>query len=192
MSTDWDELDKEFEPKFKDYAPEGNYDVKLEEVEKKTLDSGAIVFDFSFAETDEYQYQKASKFFFTKNVNFRKFHYRNLMMVLGASKENANKAVDACEGKKSDESITEAYLQMFKRLIEKHPTVKIEVRQSYDKNGHPRVSSKGTKIREAVFSDPSVYFPADKKNEQADDDDSILDTSDDASDEIDISEIPFD
>jgi hypothetical protein len=68
------------------------------------------------------------------------------MIVLGASEETAEKAVDVCEGKSSKENIMKAYEQAYKKLVAKKPEVDIEV---YTENDYAR----------AEFKDRSVAMP---------------------------------
>lgn len=187
----WDQIDAENKKEFKDYVANGEYDVKLDNVTLKTFDNGGMVFEFMFQDTDNAQYPKATKSFFSdEKKNFRCYHYRNLMMVLGASKENAQKAVEACENGKNREAIADKYTQTFNRLAQKHPMVKIEVRDQYDRDGNPRVSDKGKTYQESEFKDPSVYFPSNKKTKSSGD---VLPTDDEVAgnDEVDLSDIPF-
>lgn len=181
---DWDSIEDEFKGDFKPYAEDGSYEVKLDKVEKKTTGNGKIVFEFYFQEDDDKQYPKASRFFFSdEKKKFRMYHYRNIMMVLGMSKDNAQKAVETCEGKNNDEAITDAYLQTFNRGAQKHPKIKIEVSTEEGSNGKS--------YARAEFADPSIHFSNNKKSTSSSSD-SVLEESDDASDEIDIDSIPFD
>lgn len=167
---DWNKIDEENKKEFKDYVANGDYDVKLDSVVLKTFDNGGMAFKFAFEETDTTKYPEATRSFFSdEKKNFRCYHYRNLMMVLGASKENAQKAVEACEGGKNREAVADKYAQAFNRLAQKHPVVKIEVRDQYDRDGKPRVSAKGKTYQESEFKDPSVYFPSNKKSTQSGD-----------------------
>lgn len=184
----WNTIEEENKREFKGYVVNGEYDVKLDSVVLKTFDNGGMAFKFAFEETDTTKYPEVTRSFFSdEKKNFRCYHYRNLMMVLGASKENAQKAVEACEGGKNREAIADKYTQAFNRLAQKHPVVKIEVRDQYDRNGNPRVSAKGKTYQESEFKDPSVYFPPNKRAEKKADD--VLPTDDEV--EIDPSELPF-
>ena len=175
---DWNNMEDEFKGDFKPYAPDGSYEVVLDKVEKKEASTGTVFFEFFFKDTDEYQYPKVSRAFFRdEKKKFRAFHYRNIMMVLGASKENAQKAVEACEGKGSKENITEAYTQTFNRLAQKHPKIKLEVTTDDAANGK--------QYARGEFADPTVHFSNKKKTTD------VLSTGEDASDTIDVAEIPF-
>lgn len=185
----WGQIDEENKKEFKDYAVNGDYDVKVKEVKLKTFDNGGMVFEFAFEDDDNTQFPAATKAFFKdESKNFRCYHYRNLMMVLGASKENAQKAVEACEGGKNREAIADKYTQAFNRLAQKHPVVKIEVRDQYDRDGRPRVSAKGKTYQESEFKDPSVYFPSNKKTAQSGD---IIPSDGEVAEDIDVDSLPF-
>jgi hypothetical protein len=156
MATNWEELDKEMGGDFKNYAEDGKYDVKCDSIEVKEVGTnGSIIMKFGFEDTDV-QYPTADHWLSFKNENFRKYHSRNLMMVLGASKENAEKAVDVCEGKGSKENIVKAYEQTFGKLVAKKPTVKIEV--------YTEAGNNGKDYARAEFADRSVAMPHGEDN----------------------------
>lgn len=146
MATNWEELDKEMGGNFKNYATDGKYNVKCNGVEIKEVGSnGSVIMKFGFEE-DNVKYPTADHWLSFKNENFRKYHSRNLMMVLGASKDAAQKAVDMCESKSGKDAIVKAYDQTFSKLTSKKPAVEIEV---YTENGYAR----------AEFTDRSVAMP---------------------------------
>lgn len=146
MATNWEELDKEMGGNFKNYATDGKYNVKCNGVEIKEVGSnGSVIMKFGFEE-DNVKYPTADHWLSFKNEGFRKYHSRNLMMVLGASKDAAQKAVDMCEGKSGKDAIVKAYDQTFSKLTSKKPAVEIEV---YTENGYAR----------AEFTDRSVAMP---------------------------------
>ena len=186
---DWAKIDEENRKEFKDYAPNGDYIVALEGVTLKTFDNGGQVFEFAFEETDTTKYPLYQKSFFKdESKNFRCYHYRNIMMVLGASKENAQQAVEACENGKNREAIADKYTQAFNRLAQKHPKVHIEVRDRLDRDGNPKVSPKGKTYQESELKDPSVYFPSNKKSTQSGD---ILPSDGEVAEDIDVDNLPF-
>lgn len=157
-TTDWDSLEEEFGGDFKPYADYGEYEVKLDNVTLKEFDGGGAIFEFNF-EQDEYQYPKATRSFFRdEKVKFRKFHYCRLMMVLGATKEAAHKAIDTCEKGKNRSAIADAYKQTFNRLAAKHPTVKIEVRPQLKNGATVNNPKTGKPYSESEFADPTVHF----------------------------------
>ena len=144
--TNWEELDKEMGGNFKNYATDGKYNVKCNGVEIKEVGSnGSVIMKFGFEEGDV-KYPTADHWLSFKNENFRKYHSRNLMMVLGAAKDAAQKAVDMCESKSGKDAIVKAYDQTFSKLTSKKPAVEIEV---YTENGYAR----------AEFTDRSVAMP---------------------------------
>lgn len=144
--TNWEDLDKEMGGNFKNYATDGKYNVKCNGVEIKEVGSnGSVIMKFGFEEGDV-KYPTADHWLSFKNENFRKYHSRNLMMVLGATKDAAQKAVDMCESKSGKDAIVKAYDQTFSKLTSKKPAVEIEV---YTENGYAR----------AEFTDRSVAMP---------------------------------
>jgi hypothetical protein len=172
-ATDWDALESEMGGNFKDFADDGVYKAKCNSVEIKEVGSnGSVIMKFGFEETDDVQYPTADHWLSFKNENFRKYHSRNLMMVLGAPKDAAQKAVDMCEGKSGKDAIVKAYEQTFGKLVAKKPEVEIEV---YTDGKYAR----------AEFTDRKVAMPHDGDKKE-DKDEITLDAED-----IDISDIPF-
>ena len=177
----WDKIEEENKSDFKPYAENGVYEVKLESVTQKTASTGTIFFEFNFEDDDEFQYPKVSRSLFKdEKKSFRIHHYKEIMRVLGASEENARKAVEVCEGKANREAIADAYTESFNRLAQKHPTIKLEV--SSETNGD-KTYSRGE------FADPSVHFSNKKSTKKSDD---ILPDDGEVSDgEVSLDEIPF-
>lgn len=163
---DWDAIEKEAnEKKFKDYAENGEYEAKVKSVDVKDYGSGWFEFQF---EEDEVKYPKLSVAFFNDDKkNYRAHYYKEVMKLLGASEENARKAVDVCESKSERSSVLKTYGESFSRLISKHPKIKIEVRDQYDRDGNPVMSEKGTVYGESVFTQASGLQFKQKKNAQA-------------------------
>lgn len=144
--TDWKALKDEMGGNFKIYAEDGDYKAKCDSIEIKEVgQNGSIIMKFGFEATDV-QFPTADHWLSFKNDNWRKWHNRCLMIVLGASEEAAEKAVDVCEGKSGKENIVKAYEQAYKKLVAKKPEVEIEV---YTENDYAR----------AEFKDRSVAMP---------------------------------
>lgn len=146
--TDWKALKDEMGGNFKTYAEDGDYTVKCDSIEIKEVgQNGSIIMKFGFEATDV-QFPTADHWLTFKEGkdNWRKWHNRCLMVVLGASEEAAEKAVDVCEGKSGKENIVKAYEQAYKKLVAKKPEVEIEV---YTENDYAR----------AEFKDRSVAMP---------------------------------
>lgn len=146
--TDWKALKDEMGGNFKTYAEDGDYKVKCDSIEVKEVgQNGSIIMKFGFEATDV-QFPTADHWLTFKEGkdNWRKWHNRCLMIVLGASEEAAEKAVDVCEGKSGKENIVKAYEQAYKKLVAKKPEVDIEV---YTENDYAR----------AEFKDRSVNMP---------------------------------
>lgn len=149
---------------FKDYAMPGTYTVAVTGVEIHELASGSVAEDFIIAE-DENKYPKVTHWLSFKNDNWRVLHQRNLMMLFGLVKENAQKTVEICESKGDKKNIIAAYQQTYDKLLKKMPTVEIEVWKE-----------DGSKYSEAEFTDSKVRMkkPGDTY-EKKDDDQLILD-----------------
>ena len=178
MATNWEDLDKEMGGNFKNYATDGKYNVKCNGVEIKEVGSnGSVIMKFGFEEGDV-KYPTADHWLSFKNENFRKYHSRNLMMVLGATKDAAQKAVDMCESKSGKDAIVKAYDQTFSKLTSKKPAVEIEV---YTENGYAS----------AEFTDRSVAMPhgeePQKNSAEAPAEESPLE----GAEEIDLGDLPF-
>ena len=92
MTLNWDAIEAEAaNKKFKDYAPNGVHKVTVESA--KINENGNGWFDFQFEET-EVKYPKLSFAFFGDDKQNRRAHYyKEVMKVLGATEENARKAV---------------------------------------------------------------------------------------------------
>ena len=109
---------------------------------------------------------------------FRAHHYKEIMKVLGASEENARKAVEVCEGKANREAIADAYTQAFNKLAQKHPTIKLEVSTEVNQ---------GKEYARGEFKDPAVHFGNSKPKETTTD----VVPEDVPEGDIDLSDIPF-
>lgn len=182
FTLNMNEAKEEFGSKFKPYAGDGLYEVKLKDVTKKVANTGTIFFEFNFEESDEAQYPKISRALFRdEKQKFRAFHYAQIMMVLGATEETATKAVNACENKANREAVADAYVQMFNRLAQKHPKVKIEV--STEVNN-------GKEYARGEFADPSVHFSNNSKPATKSVD--VLPDEVEVDTDIDLDEVPFD
>lgn len=155
--TDWKALKDEMGGNFKNYAEDGDYKVKCDSIEVKEVgQNGSIIMKFGFEATDV-QFPTADHWLSFKNDNWRKWHNRCLMIILGASEEAAEKAVDVCEGKSGKENIVKAYEQAYKKLVAKKPEVEIEV---YTENDYAR----------AEFKDRSVAMPHDNEPKKTEED----------------------
>lgn len=177
MATDWNALKEEMSGKFKNYAENGTYTVKCNSIGIKEVgQNGSVIMKFGFEDTDV-QFPTADHWLSFKNENFRKWHSRCLMVVLGASSENAEKAVDVCEGKSGKENIMKAYEAAFGKLVAKKPEVEIEV---YTENKYAR----------AEFTDRSVSMPhGNESHPKAEQTEDILEDGEEV--ELDSTELPF-
>ena len=180
---DWDAIEAEQGGNFKDYAVDGKYKVKVSKVDIKIVGTnGSIAQDFFFEDTDV-KYPKATHWLSLKNINWRRLHQRNLMMLLGATKEAAQKAVEMCEAKDGNKAtLINAYQAMYDKLIAKAPEVEIEVWQDGD-------------YKRGEFTDKTVRMskPGDSKPVKKEDTTDILAEAEevDLSKEDDLGEMPF-
>lgn len=181
MATDWDALESEMGGNFKDFADDGVYKARCNSVEIKEVGTnGSVIMKFGFEETDDVQYPTADHWLSFKNENFRKYHSRNLMMVLGAPKDAAQKAVDMCEGKSGKDAIVKAYEQTFGKLVAKKPEVEIEVYTERNPNN-------GKDYARAEFKDRSVNMNNGNKKEDKEPAKTIIEEGED----IEIDSLPF-
>lgn len=179
--TNWEDLDKEMGGNFKDFANDGVHKVRCNGVEIKEVGTnGAVVMKFGFEETDNVQYPTADHWLTFKEGkdNWRKYHSRNLMMVLGAPKDAAQKAVDMCESKSGKDAIVKAYDQTFSKLTSKKPAVEIEV---YTENGYAR----------AEFTDRSVAMPHGEEPQKSPTEAPAEESPLEGAEEIDLGDLPF-
>lgn len=191
MSLDWNTIEAEANTNnYKEYAPNGEHTVKVNEVAKR--DNGKGWFEFTFVE-DEFKYPKLSFAFFSdEKVNYRAHYYKEVMRQLGASEDNARKAVDVCEGKSGRENVFKAYVDAFGRLAKKHPELTIEVRDQYDRDGNPVRSASGVIYGESVFARKSgLQFPSNGAPKAEKKGDDALEGAEEITDEIEMSKLPF-
>ena len=176
--TDWKSLKEEMSGNFKDFAKDGKYTVKCDSVEIKEVGSnGSVIMKFHFEDQDGEQFPTADHWLSFKNENWRKWHNRCLMVVLGASGENAEKAVDMAENKEGKDNIIKGYSTCYKKLLAKKPEVEIEV-FTVDKYSR------------AEFTDRTVAMPhGDEKKTETQED--VLAGAEEITDESDLGDLPF-
>lgn len=177
MSINWDEIEENFAPKFKSYVDNGDYTVKCTDVEFKEVgQNGSIIAKFGFEETDDGKFPTADHWctFKEGKDGWRQYHMKGLMVVLGASEDNARKAVEVCESKSGKDNIVKAYEAAFKKLLAKKPEVEIEV---YTENNYAR----------AEFKDRSVNMNNSNKKENKEPTKTIVEEGE----EIEIDSLPF-
>lgn len=176
MAIDWEDVEKTYGKKYKDWAEEGKYKVKVADVEVKQVGSnGNYVEKFIFEETPDLKFPTCDHWISKKNDAWRVHNQKNLLVFFGASENNAREAVEKIEAKGFDEA-AKTYGASLKKLINKHPEVEIEV---YADGKYSR----------STFTDRSVYNkPKDLKPATAEitDDDITLEA-----DELSIEDIPF-
>lgn len=176
MAINWDNLEEQMGSKYKPYAEDGKYSVKCVDVEIKTTSTGSVVEKFIFAEDANVQFPTADHWISKKNDNFRAYHQKNLLVVLGASEANARLAVEKAEAKDDFDYAVKAYEAAFKALLKKEPTVEIEVYTQ---------AHNGKEYARAEFTDRKVAMPHDDAKKPA------AGSAIDDDEQIDLSDLPF-
>lgn len=180
MAINWSEAEEKAGNQFKDYAPSGVYKVKVVSVDHHVAgEKGSIAQDFKFAEDEAYQYPKVTHWLSFNNDNWRFIHNRSLMILFGATKEQAQKAIETCEGKSKKEDIIKAYQQTYERLLAKKPEVEIEV---WPDGKYSRADFTASSVR--------MSHPDDEPYEKKDSTDEILDSAEEVKLDADL-DIPF-
>lgn len=179
VNTDWDALESEMGGNFKNFADDGVYKVKCNSIEIKEVGTnGSVIMKFGFEETDDVQYPTADHWLSFKNDKWRQWHNKCLMVVLGATEDGARKAVEMAESKSGKDNIIKGYEACYKKLLAKKPEVDIEV---YTENNYAR----------AEFKDRTVAMPHGDEPAKENKADDPLTGAEDASGEIDLSDVPF-
>lgn len=179
MSIDWDSVQESAGGGYKNYYADGDYKAKCDGVEIKEVgQNGSVIMKFHFKEGDDGQFPTADHWLSFKNDAWRQWHNKCLMVVLGATDDGAKKAVEMAESKSGKENIIKGYEACYKKLLAKKPEVEIEVYT--DENNYAR----------AEFKDRSVAMPHDGDTSKKNSSDP-LEGATDASDEIDLSDVPF-
>lgn len=177
----WDEVKSKAGGNIKQYVVDGEYSVKCDDVEIKEVGTnGSVVMKFHFEDGEKGAYPTADHWLSFKNDAWRQWHNKCLMVVLGATEENAKKAVEVCEGKSGKENQVKAYEATYKRLLAKKPTVDIEV------------FTEG-KYARAEFLDRSVAMPHGNEDQPKEIVNDYVPVDEDASAEgdVDLSSMPF-
>lgn len=189
MGLDWDNIEKEVGAvRYKGYAPNGEYEVKLDKVEVKDKDTwGCPKLAFSWQEDDQYKYPNSglNHPLSLAKPAFRALHARGILMEFGVAKEAAQQAVETAERDQDRQKLAKAYQAIFDRIAQKHPVVKIIVRDQL-RDGKPVKSAKGTTYSESEFANPALQIGGTPKKVEST---SPLDAL--GGDEISGGEIPF-
>lgn len=179
--TDWNALENEMGGKYKKFYADGPYEAKCDNIEIKEVgQNGSLIMKFHLMDGEEGSFPTIDHWLTFKEGkdNFRKWHNRCLMMVLGATKDAAQKAVDVCETSGDKDKVTKAYEAAFKKLLAKKPTIKVEVYT--DEKGYAR----------AEFMDKSVAF-SHGNEKQLEPKEDMATSADETISEADLSGLPF-
>lgn len=132
MNIDWNSIEEKFGGNFKDYAPAGKFEVKISKANNRASSTGTVWMEFKPDDGDKYAYPKISHPISFNNDAWRQWHMRCLFELFGATKDQAKKAVENCESKDGKEAICKSYETSMQKLLEKKPTVEIEVWEEGD------------------------------------------------------------
>lgn len=157
MATiNWEEIEKEMGGNHKSYVKDGDYTVKCDSIEIKEVgQNGSVIMKFGFEDINGQACPTADHWLTFKNANWRRWHNKCLMEVLGATTDAAKKAVEMAEKSDKKEDIVKGYGTRYKELLAKKPEVEIEVYT--DDKGYAR----------AEFKDRSVAMPHDTGDKKA-------------------------
>lgn len=181
MASDWDAIENEYKKDFKDYAPEGEFETKVKAVEQiESSQKKTPGLTFTFEDNDQYAFPKfgTTHWISFNNEKWRKHHFKELMCVLGVTEDAARKAVDTCENKGSQDAIVKAYTDAFNRLVSKHPSVMVAV---YKRTPDSKYTSCDFADFNVRMNRPEVEAVSEEP----------LAGAQDASDEINLDELPF-
>lgn len=155
----WHEIEQASGGNYKNFAPNGEYIVKLAKVKVTDGQAKSPAINFEWEDNEEFKFPRSvSHWLAMGNANWRRFHMRNIFMVLGMNKEQAQKLVESAEVSTERPKLVANYQKIFDRLTQKHPEVKIVVRNQI-RDGKPVRSEKGTIYGESEFADPRVALP---------------------------------
>lgn len=172
-NIDWEKVEKENTVKYKDYAPEGIHKTKVAEVELQEAKTGSKGIRFILADNDEYAFPKygAVAWLSSKNPGWRQHHMKELFVVLGFTEEQARKAVETCEDK---DDIAKAYLAMFEKALPKSKEVEVDVFYRNKDDQYTTWDFASSKVRMTKPEKEEGKTPIEE-----------------ASEEIDLSDVPF-
>ena len=161
-TIDWEQVEKDNEMKYKDYAPEGNHTTKVKEVVLQEASTGSKGIRFVLADNDEYAFPKygATAWVSAKNPSWRIHHMKELFVVLGFTETQARKAVEQCEEKEDD--LAKAYLAMFEKALPKSKEVEVAVFRVHEDDQYATWDFASEKVR---MNRPEKDKKAEKKED---------------------------
>lgn len=179
-ALDWKDIQDSMGGDFKNYAADGKYKVKCNDIEIKEVGTnGSVIMRFGFEE-DNVQYPTADHWLSFKNDKWRQWHNKCLMEVLGATDDGAKKAVEMAESKSGKENIIKGYEACYKKLLAKKPEVEIEVYTELNPNN-------GKEYARAEFVDRRVAMPHGNEPVKSEPEENILEQGE----EVEIADLPF-
>lgn len=156
----WEQMEKEAgqekQGQFKEYAPNGEYKVRLESAEVIDRDNWkSPAIRFTWAEDDKYKYPKSVNHWLSiPNPVWRAVHQRNILMALGIEKKKAQELVEAAEKDQDRLKLILGYESLYKRVAERKLETTIVVQDQW-RDGKPVTSNKGTVYSESDFKSGS-------------------------------------
>lgn len=185
--VDWKHAEEESNyQEYKQYAPDGEYKVKLAKVTVKDSPNWkSPCVEFEWEEDDQYAYPKSTAHWLSlAKPGWRAIHQRGILMELGIKKEDAEKAIDAAEKDQDREKLVKAYQAMYDRLVQHHPEANIVIVKQY-REGKPVLASNGKHYSHSDFASSSVRMAeAAPKSTPAED-------MGEVAEDIDLGDIPF-
>lgn len=172
----WEELEKSVS-NFSPIAEVGFHKAKVETIDVRESKNGTYWMDFIFAD-DGTKFPKISHPISFKNNSWRMVHFKRILVEFGISEEKAKAAIEACEGKKGNDSIVAAYHAAFDRATAKHPEVEIDVFE--DDKINP---NNGRPYMQADFKNPAISFGRNNKKPAQTSGETILDQAEEISGE---------
>lgn len=162
MSLDWSKIEKETggERSFKDYAPLGQHEVRLDKVEVKDRDSWkSPAVEFQWQEDDNYKYPKSAAHWLSMaKPAWRQRHFRDILVEFSIPKDKANQLIEVAENNQNREEIVKAYQHLFNQVEQRHPKVNVLVREQLDRQGKKVLSPKGTPYGETDFANSNLQL----------------------------------
>lgn len=190
MNVDWEEVDKQNSKQsqhgYKDYAPNGEYKVKLDHVEIRDNDKWkSPAMTFWWKETADHKFPKTCTHWLSiPKPTYRQGHNLNILKAFGIEEAKAKELIEAAERDQDRIKLVKGYEALYKRIAERGAEVEITVHDQYDRDGNVVTSPSGTVYSESDFkawgcrtaNRPKKATVADKMGDD---------------EEIDLNEIPF-
>lgn len=144
-TIDWDAVEKDNMPRYKDYAPEGTHTTKIKEVSLREASTGSKGISFLLDENDEYKFPKyGATAWISKKDGWRQHHMKELFIVLGFTEAQARKVVEQAE---DSDDLAKAYLTMFEKALPKAKEVEVAVYKVHEDDQYATWDFASEKVR---------------------------------------------